>query len=77
MIDTNTTLGNRYLDEYGDRYPDAIAPEPIPDSQDIPNTTDAGETLFARDGDELLATAQRAREAYAANATELITRIQP
>jgi chromosome partitioning protein len=77
MIDTNTNLGNRYLDEYSNRYPDAIAPEPVPDSQDIPNTTDAGETLFARDEDGLLSTAQRAREAYAANATELITRIKP
>jgi len=76
MVSEHTKLGSRYLEEYEEQYPDTIAPEPIPDSQDIPNTTADGKTIFAIEKGELLSTAQTAREAYQANAAELISRIQ-
>lgn len=73
-VDTRTKLGAAYLDEFAERYPAAIAPEPIPSSQDIRNAAKAGRTVFALDDPS--ATAKRARDAYLTNTTELLTRLR-
>ena len=75
MIDQRTNLAQQFLEQYEAEYPDALAPEPIPDSQGIPNATAQGRTVFAVEDDELLKTARRAREAYRTDAVELITRL--
>ena len=75
MIDQRTNLAQEFLERYEAEYPDALAPEPIPDSQGIPNATAEGRTIFAVEDDELLKTAKRAREAYRTDATELVTRL--
>lgn len=64
MIDSRTNLSEEFLAHYEEHFPDAIAPEPIPDSQGIPNATAEGRTLFAVEEDDLLTTAQRAKDAY-------------
>lgn len=73
MIDTRTNLAEKYLEEYAEEYGDALA-EPIPQSQDIANAQDVGRTIFALE--EPSATAQRAIDAYEANADELVRRIR-
>lgn len=74
MIDTRTKLSKRYLEEYADRFGDALATEAIPHSQDIANAQDQGQTIFALE--EPSSTAQRAIEAYEANADALAMRIR-
>lgn len=74
-IDTRTKLARQYLDDYEDEYGETIAPEPIPDSQDIRNAAAAGRTIFALE--EPSRTAQRAREAFETDAAELIHRLKP
>lgn len=72
-IDTRTTLAREYLEDYHEEYGDLVAPEPIPDSQDIRNAAASGQTVFALE--EPSTTARRAREAYEADARELIQRL--
>lgn len=73
-VDLRTSLANEYLDDYNDRYPDTIAPEPIPVSQDIRNAADQGQTVFELDKPS--ETARRAREAFVTDCRELINRLQ-
>jgi len=60
---------NRYQEEFNG----AMAPNPVAKSQDIRNATEAGKTIFELE--EPSATASRAKEAYLANASELVDRI--
>jgi chromosome partitioning protein len=73
MIDTRTKLATRYLQEYAERFGDALAPEAIPNSQDISNAQDEGRTIFALE--ELSKTARRALRAYEENARVLRERV--
>lgn len=75
MIDRRTNLSERYLTEYDDRYGDQLAPEPIPRTQDIPNLTADGQTLFGSDDEQLYTTGHRAKQAYRANAIEAYERV--
>lgn len=72
-IDTRTKLDSEYLEEFAEAYPDAIAPEHIPMSQDIRNAAEKGQTAFALDDPSQ--TARRAREAFLVNAETLVTRL--
>jgi chromosome partitioning protein len=72
-VDTRTKLAEEYLEAFREEYPDAIAPEYIPYSQDIRNATDRGQTAFALE--EPSTTARQAREAYLAAAEVLVTRL--
>jgi len=73
-VDSRTTLADELLDDLGDQYPMTIAPEHIPQSQDIKNAQNQGQTVFALD--EPSTTAARAQSAYKTNATALIDRLQ-
>ena len=72
-VDTRTNLAEEYLESFAAEYPDAIAPEFVPYSQDIRNAAEQGETAFALE--EPSTTARRAREAYAAAAGALVDRL--
>jgi chromosome partitioning protein len=72
-VDTRTKLANDYLDRFAEMYPDAIAPSSVPESQDIRNATEQGQTVFALE--EPSKTAQTARDAYHEIAESLLTRI--
>lgn len=72
-VDTRTKLSGDLLDDLGAAYPEAIAPEPIPQSQDIRNAQQDGQTVFALE--EPSSTARRAQEAYLADAAELYDRL--
>lgn len=74
MIDGRTKLSEQYLDDYADRFGAALANTPIPRSQAIANAQDEGRTIFTLE--EPSGTAKRAREAYGANAEELVRRIR-
>lgn len=52
-------------------YPEALAPIPIPQSQDIKNAQREGRTIFALEDPS--PTARRAREAYRENAMRFST----
>ena len=69
-VDLRTNLAQEYLDAFAEEYPDAIAPEMVPYSQDIRNAAERGQTAFALE--EPSTTAQRAREAYLEAAEQLI-----
>lgn len=72
-VDTRTKLAGEYLEAFCEEYPDAIAPEYVPYSQDIRNATDNGHTAFAHDSPS--STAQQACEAYLAAAEVLVERL--
>jgi len=72
-VDQRTKLAKRYLEEYTNEFGELVAPEPIPDSQGIRNAAANGQTVFATE--EPSRTAQRAREAFRADADTLINRI--
>lgn len=72
-VDERTNAGQRYLEEFANEYPEAIAPVQIPSSQDIQNAQMNGTTLFELERPS--ATAQRAIQAYEADAAELTTRL--
>jgi chromosome partitioning protein len=72
-VDTRTNLAEEYLAAFEDEYPDAIAPEYVPYSQDIRNATNQGRTAFALE--EPSTTAKQAREAYLEAAAVLTDRL--
>jgi len=68
-----TNLADDYMDRYTAEFNGAMSPEPIAKSQDIRNATEAGQTIFELE--EPSNTAARAKEAYLANARELVDRL--
>ena len=72
-VDTRTKLAEEYLTSFEDEYPDAIAPDYVPYSQDIRNAAQRGLTAFALEDPS--STAQHAREAYLDAAEALIDRL--
>lgn len=72
-VDTRTKLAEEYLEAFRAEYPEAIAPEYIPYSQDIRNAVEGGQTAFALE--EPSATAENAREAFEADARALVDRL--
>jgi ATPases involved in chromosome partitioning len=72
-VDERTKAGRRYLDEFAEEYPKAIAPTQVPSSQDIQNAQMEGCTLFALDSPSK--TAARAIEAYQTAAAALVERL--
>lgn len=72
-VDTRTKLAEEYLEAFREEYPEAIAPEYIPYSQDIRNAVDGGETAFALE--EPSTTAENARDAFEADARALVDRL--
>jgi len=72
-VDTRTNLAEEYLDSFASEYPEAIAPEYVPYSQDIRNAADSGRTAFALE--EPSRTAQQARESYLDAAETLLDRL--
>jgi chromosome partitioning protein len=73
-VDTRTKLAEEYLEAFRTEYPDAIAPEYIPYSQDIRNAVEGGQTAFALT--EPSTTAEQAREAFEADARALVDRLE-
>jgi chromosome partitioning protein len=73
-VDTRTTLAEEYLDAFREEYPEAIAPDLVPYSQDIRNATDDGRTVFGLSSPSK--TAREAREAYLQAAEVLVERLQ-
>ena len=72
-FERGTTLADDYMNRYQEEFNGAMAPNPVAKSQDIRNATEAGKTIFELE--EPSATASRAKEAYLANASELVDRI--
>jgi chromosome partitioning protein len=72
-IRSDPALAEDYLDDFRNEYPDAIAPESIPQSQDIRNAAESGQTAFALE--EPSTTADRARSAYLSASEALLTRL--
>jgi len=72
-MDSRARLADEYLEDYRGEYPEVIAPEPIPRSQDIRNAAESGQTAFRLASPSK--TAQEAREAFRTDARTLIERI--
>lgn len=75
-VDTRTNVGEAFLKDFADDYPETVAPTHVPKSTGIKNAQMDGTTIFAQDEDERLKTADRAADAYLENARELITRLE-
>lgn len=73
-VDERTTAGKRYLEEFEDAYPEALAPAQVPSSQDVQNAQMNGGTLFTLERPSQ--TAQRAIEAYKTDAKALVERLE-
>jgi chromosome partitioning protein len=69
-VDTRTKLAEEYLEAFEAEYPEAIASDYVPYSQDIRNAAERGMTAFALE--EPSTTARRAREAYLDAARTLV-----
>jgi len=72
-VDTRTNLAEEYLEAFESEYPDAIAPDYVPYSQDIRNAAERGQTAFVLE--QPSTTARRARKAYLAAAETLAERL--
>lgn len=72
-VQANTNLGKQLLEELRQEYSETVAPMHIPQSQDIRNAQERGMTTYGLE--EPSKTATRARNAYQANAAELVDRI--
>ncbi|XVH33852.1 ParA family protein (plasmid) [Haloferacaceae archaeon DSL9] len=72
-VDARTKLNGTYLEKFEAAFNGAMAPAGIPNSQDIRNSTDVGQTIFELT--EPSSTASRAREAYLENADALVDRL--
>lgn len=75
-VDKRTNVGEEFLEEFADDYPEAVAPTHIPKSTGIKNAQMEGTTIFAQDADERLKTANRVADAYRENARELVIRLE-
>jgi len=73
-VDTRTTLAEEYLETFAREYPDAIAADYVPYSQDIRNAAQQGQTAFALTDPSTTAT--QAREAYLTAADRLVKRLR-
>ncbi len=72
-FERGTNLADDYMERYTAEFNGAMSSDPIAKSQDIRNATEAGMTIFELE--EPSTTAARAREAYLANARELVERL--
>lgn len=75
MVDQRKNLDTEFVEELASEYPD-IAGVPVPDSANIGNEQETGQTLFALADDKIYASGERAREAYRQNTTLLLENIQ-
>lgn len=71
-VDSRTNLFTKYMDKYEDEYGPLVAPKAVPKSQDLKNANDDGKTAFALANPS--STADRATDAYRANARALLDR---
>lgn len=71
-FDRRTRLDEKYLSSFEDEYPNRIAPQPVPKSQDLRAAADDGTTAFALDAPS--DTAERAMDAFTAAAATLLDR---
>ncbi len=72
-IDTRRTLDRDYLEIFEGKFPESIAPEHVPYSQDIRNATEDGQTAFALE--EPSTTAEQAQAAYLSASAALLDRL--
>jgi chromosome partitioning protein len=71
-VDRRTALADEYGDKYDELFPDEVAPEVVPDSQDIRNAAEQGQTVFSLESHSK--TSREASEAFTAAADALVTR---
>ncbi|RJT07602.1 ParA family protein [Halococcus sp. IIIV-5B] len=72
--DSRKTVDRELFERLSQEYPDELAPEQVPGSQDVTNAQEQGQTIFALESPSK--TAKQAREAYQTNARELLSRIE-
>ncbi|WP_330633803.1 ParA family protein [Halocatena halophila] len=72
-VDTRRTLDREYLETFDEKFRNAIAPEPVPYSQDIRYAAESGRTAF--EIEEPSTTADRARSAYLSASSALLDRL--
>jgi chromosome partitioning protein len=77
LYDRRTNLHSNLLDRFEDEFGSLMAPEYIVDSQQIRTVTEEGQSLFDVPEDELLSTAEDARDAFRTNAEKLYNRLDP
>lgn len=76
LYDRRTNLHSDILERFKDEFGSVMAPEYIVDSQQIRAVTEEGQSLFDVPEEDLLPTAQDARDAFLTNAQELCTRLR-
>lgn len=76
LYDRRTNLHSDILARFEDEFGSVMAPEYIVDSQQIRTVTEEGQSLFDVPDEELLSTAEDARDAFRRNAAELLTRLR-
>jgi chromosome partitioning protein len=72
--DDRQTIDRQLFEHLNTEYPNELAPQQIPSSQDITNAQQVGQTIFQLE--QPSQTAQRARAAYRENARTLVARTE-
>ena len=75
LYDRRTNLHSDMLSRFEEEFETIMAPKYIVDTQQIRTATEEGQTLFDIANEDLLSTAQDAREAFLANAETLYDRL--
>jgi chromosome partitioning protein len=75
LYDRRTNLHSDMLSRFEEEFETIMAPKYIVDTQQIRTATEEGQTLFDIANEDLLSTAQDARDAFLANAETLYDRL--
>lgn len=73
-VDTRTKLADEYLETFATEYSEILAPEYIPDSQDVRNAAEDGHTAFRLESPSR--TAERARRAFIRDSKAILRRLK-
>lgn len=71
-VDERKRIHREFLEHLEETYPELVAGTAVPNSADVERTPAVGATVFDMNESDLLSTGTRARDAYAAAATELV-----
>lgn len=75
MVDQRKNLDTEFVEELTEEYP-GIAGESIPNSANVGNEQETGQTLFGLDEESIYSSGERARDAYRTNAELLLQNIR-
>jgi chromosome partitioning protein len=75
-INLQKNLHEKFITWVEDEFPERVSPAYVVNSANVESAPDEGRTVFDMPDDSLYSTGKRARDAYAENTAELLTRLR-